>query len=53
MLIELIDTSSGRTLLLDDSLPTDRMVLAWYDPTIPRLEMQGLKSRLTIGFQAD
>jgi outer membrane protein assembly factor BamB/thioredoxin-like negative regulator of GroEL len=53
MLIELIDTSSGRTLLLDDSLPTDRMVLAWYDPTIPRLEMQGLKSRITIGFQAD
>ncbi|MFP6700923.1 MAG: hypothetical protein VB861_04210, partial [Planctomycetaceae bacterium] len=53
MLIELIDTSSGRTLLLDDSLATDRMVLAWYDPTTPRLEMQGLKSRITIGFQAD
>ena len=53
MLIELIGTSNGRTLLLDDSLPTDRMVLAWYDPTIPQLEMQGLKSRITIGFQAD
>ncbi len=53
MLVELLDSKTGRTLLLEDKLPTDRIVLAWYDPRAARLEMQGLKSRITINFRAE
>ena len=53
MLVELLDSKTGRTLLLEDKLSTDRIVLAWYDPRAARLEMQGLKSRITIRFQPD
>ena len=53
MLVELLDSKTGRTLLLEDKLSTDRIVLAWYDPRAARLEMQGLKSRITIRFQSD
>ena len=53
MLVELLDSKTGRTLLLEDKLSTDRIVLAWYDPRAARLEMQGLKSRITIKFQSD
>ena len=53
MLVELLDSKTGRTLLLEDKLSTDRIVLAWYDPHAARLEMQGLKSRITIKFQSD
>ena len=53
MLVELLDARTGRTLLLDEKLPTDRIVLAWYDPEIARLELQGLKSRITVDFRAD
>ena len=53
MLVELLDSRTGETLLLDEKLPTDRIVLAWYDPYAKRLDLQGLKSRITINFQAD
>jgi len=53
MLVELLDSRTGNTLLLDEKLPTDRIVLAWYDPHALRLDLQGLKSRITIDFRAD
>jgi len=53
MLVELLDSRTGDTLLLDEKLPTDRIVLAWYDPHALRLDLQGLKSRITIDFRAD
>ena len=47
------DARTGHTLLLQDDLPTDRIVQAWYDPSTARLELRGLKSRIEIAFQAE
>ncbi len=52
MLLQLLDARTGHTLLLQDDLPPDRIVQAWYDPAAARLELRGLKSRIEIAFQA-
>ena len=50
MLLELLDLRSGRTLLLRDNLPTDRIVQAWFDPGKGQVELSGLKSRIKLTF---
>ena len=50
MLLELLDMRSGRTLLLRDNLPTDRIVQAWFDPGKGQVELAGLKSRIELTF---
>ena len=53
MLIELLDSRTGKRLLLNESLPTDRIVLGWYDPRSLTLDLQGLTSRISIRFEVD
>lgn len=50
LLIEAFDVNTGRTLAVKDNIFPDRMVNMVYDPDRQTLDLQGLKTRVTLSF---